>query len=422
MVVLAATIGQLFTIPGQTMGFSVFTDSLIEELNLSRVTLSLAYCLGTVASGLTLPRVGLWLDRWGERRMTVVASMGTAAVLFYLGSVPKIQAGLVAAIPENYQSLGAFVMIGIGFYFIRLFAQGLLSMTCRNAIGKWFDIQRGLALAISGVLVSFGFSLAPRVLDWGAERWSHFGVWHILGIVTLIVMAPLAWALFRDFPEDSGLVMDGKVQRNHREKNPDMLIVKEFTLEEARRTLSFWAFNLTLSFYAFFATAFTFHIVSIGDSFGFDKTRILGLFLPIALASVVTNLLFGWINAKVRLKWLLLIMNLGGVLAVVGMLNLGRPWGVAAYVLGNGICSGGFVSLSGIVFPRFFGRRHLGAIGGVNMSSMVIASGLGPLVFGASMEFLSSYGPALLASIAIPVILGVLSIWADNPQRRLKAC
>ena len=54
VIVFAATIGSIFSIPGQTMGFSVFTDVLIEELGLSRVQLSLAYCLGTEASGLTL--------------------------------------------------------------------------------------------------------------------------------------------------------------------------------------------------------------------------------------------------------------------------------------------------------------------------------------------------------------------------------
>ncbi|MAH75280.1 MAG: hypothetical protein CBC62_03265, partial [Opitutia bacterium TMED102] len=43
VIVFAATIGSIFSIPGQTMGFSVFTDVLIEELGLSRVQLSFAY-------------------------------------------------------------------------------------------------------------------------------------------------------------------------------------------------------------------------------------------------------------------------------------------------------------------------------------------------------------------------------------------
>ena len=65
MIVFAATLGSIFSIPGQTMGFSVFTDILIKELGLSRVELSLAYCLGTVASGFSLPWMGRVLDRWG---------------------------------------------------------------------------------------------------------------------------------------------------------------------------------------------------------------------------------------------------------------------------------------------------------------------------------------------------------------------
>ncbi len=39
VIVFAATIGSIFSIPGQTMGFSVFTDVLIEELGLTRVAL-----------------------------------------------------------------------------------------------------------------------------------------------------------------------------------------------------------------------------------------------------------------------------------------------------------------------------------------------------------------------------------------------
>ena len=54
-IVVAATIGMVFTIPGQTMGFSVFTDILIEELGLSRLQLSTAYLVGTVAERLFAP-------------------------------------------------------------------------------------------------------------------------------------------------------------------------------------------------------------------------------------------------------------------------------------------------------------------------------------------------------------------------------
>jgi MFS transporter, OFA family, oxalate/formate antiporter len=199
-----------------------------------------------------------------------------------------------------------------------------------------------------------------------------------------------------------------------------MQIHRDFRLEEAVRTYSFWVFNLSFAFYAFYATAFTFHIVSLGGEFGFSKALLLRLFLPMAAISVFTNLTYGWINPWIRLKYLLVFLNVGAVLGAWGLLNLNGPHGVSAYVIGNGIASGGFVSLTGIVWPRFYGRLWLGAIGGLAMSTMVIASGAGPLVFGWVAQAWGTYRPVLLASLFVPVSLGILSFWADNPQRRMQ--
>jgi MFS family permease len=416
VIVLVATIGSIFSIPGQTMGFSVFTDVLIQELGLSRVELSLAYCIGTVASGLTLPWLGNVLDQWGERKMAVVSVIATGFILFYLAKVSVISHALGRVLPAG---ITAFIVICIGFYLIRASAQGVLSMTCRNAIGKWFNHKRGLALAISGVLVSFSYSFAPKGLNWLIERYGYDGAWFVMGTVTLVVMAPLAWLLFRNAPEEDGLKMDGVSKPIIKPDNPDMHVHREFTRSEAIHDYSFWVFNITFSFYGMYATAFTFHILSLGAAYDFNSDRILSLFVPIAATSVVTNLLFGFINTQIRLKFLLLIMNLGCIMAALGMLFLNKPAGVPAYVIGNGIASGGFVSLTGIVFPRFYGRLHLGAISGVNMSAMVIGSGLGPLLFGLCEYLTGTYREILIASIVVPTLLALLSLKADNPQRNL---
>lgn len=414
VVVFAATLGTIASIPGQTMGFTVFTDVLMEKLGLSRVELSLAYCLGTVASGLTLPWLGRVLDRWGERKMAVASTVATGLILFYLATSASMSHGLGRILPAG---LAAFLVIGFGFYLVRAAAQGVLSMTCRNAIGKWFDHRRGLAMAISSILVSFSFSLSPKWIEWLKDRHGYDGAWMIMGVGTIVIMSPLAWLLFRDLPEEDGLQMDGGAEPPKHD-NPDMHIEREFTREDAVRDYSFWAFNAAFGFWALFGTAFTFHATSLGEEYGFTRERIINLFVPIAATSVTTNLLFGAINARLRLKWLLLVMNLGCIAAAIGMLNLNQPGGVAAYVIGNGIASGGFVSLSGIVFPRFYGREHLGAIGGLNMSVMVIGSGLGPLLFGACQHFADSYRLILIACAIIPAVLTLLSLWADNPQRR----
>jgi MFS family permease len=416
VIVFAATLGSIFSIPGQTMGFSVFTDILIKELGLSRIELSLAYCVGTMASGFSLPWLGRVLDKWGERRMAVASTMATGLVLLFLAHSVQLSSSLAQIIPSG---IAAFLIIGVGFFLIRVSAQGVLSMTCRNAIGKWFDHQRGLALAVSGVLVSFSYSIAPRALDWLIARYHYDGAWLVMGTATIAVMCPLAWLLFRDTPEEDGLLMDGGKKTDRALKNPDMHIHHDFTRDEALRDYSFWAFNLSLAFFGLYATAFTFHIVSLGEELSFTRSDILSLFIPIAFVSVTTNLTFGIINSRVKLKTLLLVMNLGCFSAALGMLFLNQPGGIPAYVIGSGIAGGGFVSLSGIVFPRFYGRKHLGAIGGVNMASMVMGSGIGPLLFGWCHHATASYRIILLLSVVIPMLLAVMSLKADNPQRKL---
>ena len=214
------------------MGFTVFTDVLMEELGLSRVELSLAYCLGTVTSGLTLPWLGRVLDRWGERKMAVASVAATGAVLFYLAACAPISHGLGRVLPAGF---AAFVVIGIGFYLVRAAAQGVLSMTCRNAIGKWFDHQRGLAMAISSILVSFSFSLSPKWIEWLKERHGYDGAWMIMGLGTIVIVGPLAWLLFRDKPEDDGLLMDGGAKPAAHD-NPDMHIAVSYTHLRAHET------------------------------------------------------------------------------------------------------------------------------------------------------------------------------------------
>ena len=149
VVVAISTLAIIFSIPGQTMGFSVFTDILIEQLGLSRVQLSTAYFIGTILSGFTLPYLGRVFDRIGARRMLVYSSCATALVLFYLSQTRR----LLDALPFVERTAAAFVIITVGFYLIRASAQGVLTMAGRNAIGKWFDYHRGNALAVSGVAV-----------------------------------------------------------------------------------------------------------------------------------------------------------------------------------------------------------------------------------------------------------------------------
>ncbi len=420
MVVAVATLGIVFSIPGQTMGFSVFTDILIEQLGLSRVQLSTAYCVGTVMSGLTLPYLGRVFDRFGARKLIVGSAIATGLVLFYLSVTHRLLDFLDQALGFAPRIVIAFVLITVGFYLIRASAQGVLTMTSRNAIGKWFDYHRGTALAISGTVTAFTFSIAPKGLFVLIERFEWWGTWRFLGVASIGFMAVIGWLFLRDNPEECGLVMDGEGGGARREAHADSIAHRDYERHEALRTWAFWVFNLSFAFFAMFSTAFTFHILSLGEEFGRPREEIVNYFVPMAVLSVITNLFCGWISSRTRLKYLLLLMNFAALAGVIGTMTLDTGPGLFAYIVGNGICGGCFSALSGIVWPRFFGRRWLGAIAGIGMSSMVIASGIGPLIFSLSLSLAGSYVPILWACAVLPAALLVGAGWADNPQRRFE--
>jgi len=94
-VVAVGALGVLMSVPGQTMGVSVFTDSLLTALGLTRGQLSTAYMCGTIGSACLMPYAGRLYDRLGSRVMAVVASVSLAIVLVVL-SRSDVVAGHVA--------------------------------------------------------------------------------------------------------------------------------------------------------------------------------------------------------------------------------------------------------------------------------------------------------------------------------------
>jgi sugar phosphate permease len=60
---------------------------------------------------------------------------------------------------------------------------------------------------------------------------------------------------------------------------------------------------------------------------------------------------------------------------------------------------------------RFFGRDHHGAIRSAITRAGILATGLGPLVFGASQRWAAGYDPALLAFALLCLPVALASLW-----------
>ncbi len=414
IVLAASTVGIVMSAPGQTIGVSVFTESLLEATRLSRVEFSNAYLVGTLLSGLMLPYAGSMIDRIGVRRGVVMAAVGLGVVLAYLSQVDRIAetvAGL--GLPE---SLTAWCLLALGFLGLRFSGQGVLTLASRTMLGRWFERRRGLVSSISGPFASFAFASSPVVLSAWVAGSGWRGAWLEMALTVGVGMALFGWFFYRESPEACGLEIDGGPAPVVAGASPPPPLRRDYTRGEALRTAAFWLVTLGIGNHAMVGTGMALHIVDLGAEAGLSQADSLGLFLPVTLISVPTGILVGMAVDRFPMRFLIMGMMVGQMVMFGLAPHLGDPLLHALCIAGWGFSGGFYGPLTVAALPNFFGRTHLGAIQGGMMMVIVIASALGPALLAAVKAGFGSYAPGLHALAFLPLVVFFIAPFTRDPQ------
>lgn len=409
VILVVGTLGVAASIPGQTAGVSVFTDHLTDATGLSRLQLAIAYLIGTGSSGFLLPYGGRAIDRWGSRIVAGSATFGLALTVFGMSFVGPM------SLP-----VGMAVM-SVGFGCLRFSGQGLLTLSSRTMVAQWFEARRGLVTSLSNAVMSFAFAASPAILLVLIDIDGFRTAWRLVGLTLVVVMGTVIVLFFRVSPEASGLVIDGGIA----ESNPDGSVRNDrpigtdhdATRGEALRDPRFWAVTAPVAALASTGTALTFHIVDFGAEIGLDDERVVRIFVPIAIVSVPLTLLGGWLIDRVSPIVIAAVMSLAQIVMYLTVFHIDDGVAAAVAVAAWGLSQACYAPLTSAALPRFFGRRHLGAIAGIQMSLMVIGSAIGPALFALVETITGTYRTALWISVVMPLTGLVLAVLALAPRR-----
>ena len=413
VILLIGTVGIYCSIPGQTIGVSVFTDPVKDALGMSRNQFSNAYMIGTIISSLVIGRAGVWFDTYGARFVAFFAALALGVTLF-LCSWSAQMSSFIKELLSVDSWIVPFVLMTVLFFLLRFAGQGVLTMASRNVIMIWFDKNRGKVNSFSSVALSFGFSSSPLWINALIEGNGWQRTWQFLAI-GLLIFSVFIFFMYKISPEKHGLLPDG-VKSPTKEEEAKKVVQKQFTLAEAKKERAFWMYGLTLAFNSFFITGLTFHVVSIFTNEGFLKEDAISIFLPGSVVAVTVSTLFNFLSDYLPLKLYLYLMLLGGFLASSGFLFLSSPAGVPMLIAGFGILGGFFAVLNAVAWPRFFGRQYLGSITGKIMSFLILASALAPSIFSLCLSTFGSYEMVGYLGLAFLLFLTIGSVKADNPQ------
>ncbi|MEX2502308.1 MAG: MFS transporter [Trueperaceae bacterium] len=399
-VVIAGTLTAMLTNPGQTNGVAVFLDHIIADLGLSRSGASSLYLGGTLLGSLALPFVGRFVDRRGPRTAVILFASLFAAACVYMGVVFEA------------------VTLLIGFTLIRALGQGSLSLVALHVIAIWFVDKRGLAIGLMGVGTAISSAFFPIMIEFliGAFGWRTS--YMLLGGLVAVVVIPIGALVYRGRPEAYGLRPDGggPTERAADDATRDAddyvtrrVVEVDYTLPQARRTVTFWLFVAGLVFGSMLGTGLIFHHYSILGEGGVSRTDAALAFVWFGLASASANLATGALLRYVAPRFLLsaMLAALAGSLLMAGFVP--GPEVIVIYGLLIGLRTGMYASLQGNVFAYYFGRRNFGTIKGYVQAMLVIGSAIGPLIMGAGYDLLGNYTVTMIVCAVPPAIMALVT-------------
>lgn len=349
--------GVLMSLPGQTVGVSVFIDPLMKVLGTGRSTLSFTYMIGTLGAALFLPVMGKLFEKKGAPFIAVLSGICLGSVLLYMAGIDLAAALLNRLLSFLGNPYGALLALCGGFFFLRLWGQGVLTMVSRNMIMKWFDRRRGFANGLLGIITTVGFALSPRFFDRLIVGFSWRGAYIVLALIVGVLFPLAAFLFYRDNPRNYGLVPDGTLGGfpEGPSKPSEVRPLLAFTLKEAKDTSFFWYVIGTLFLASLVDTAFTFHIVSIFEKAGLGREAAVRFFFPAYVVGLGSHFLGSWLSDHIESKYFSLVHLSGVLVTCVAMLVLSPGIPVAALIVGQGICHGMYGISSTVLWPRYFG-------------------------------------------------------------------
>lgn len=398
VVLTVATAGMVMMGPSQSFTVSLFIDSWVTDLGISRSTISLLYGVATLMASFSLPYSGRLVDRFGPRAMMLIVTLAMG--------VACASVSLVAG--------GATLLLS--FFAIRFFGFGSMQLASTNMIAQWFMRRRGFAMGIAGQSLALGLLLFPAL---GEALLSNLGwrySWVAMGLLVWAITLPLAWTFYRDRPEAYGILPDGDANQAEADRrNP--VSEENWTLAEARRTSAFWLFTAALTIMTMVMAGLIFHQVSLFEMRGIDRATAVRAFSSIALFTALGNLIMGQLMDRYSARRLLMLSMLFLAGAIYLIQTMSGPWQAMAYAALVGMSGGSFRVIDSTIWPKYFGRRHLGAIKGVTMMGTLGGTAFGPYPLGLSLDYLGSYTPALTALAAAALLVGVVTLFVQRPQR-----
>ena len=354
----------LYSSFGQTYFIGVFGPQVQAEFDLSHTLWGGIYLAGTLASAFLLPFTGGLIDRYRLPGYALAVSALLVGACAYMALVP----GPVALV--------------LGIFLLRHSGQGLASHVSITSMARYFDRDRGRAIAIA----SLGYTVGEAALPFGAVlciaaigwRWTYAGAALTAGLT--LIPATL-WLL-----RGHGRFHQRHLERLSTKTDPLQAAGRSWSRAEVLRDPRFYLMSPGILCSSLITTAFFFHHLTIAKAKGWSDGWITGNYVIFAVAGIITMLLAGPLVDRFRAVNVVQFMLVPLVAGCLILASAEHHLGVLPYMLMLGIHTGFSHTSVSALWAELYGVKYLGAIKSLYLALMVLASALGPASMGVLMD------------------------------------
>ena len=359
---------------GQTFFISLFSNDFRSTFDLSNTQFGSIYSIATILSAITIIWAGKLIDVVPLRRYTLIIIICLAATC--------LMASLVFHV----------AMLFVTIYCLRLFGQGLISHTSRTTMARYFDQNRGKALAISGFGFSFGEMIFPSIIVFLILLIGWRMTWLTSSVFILLFFGTLFFFLLRNKKYvnetiDAAASPTDSISWRRR----DVLKDKKFYF--------YLPISLIMSFTV---TGFLFHQVFIADINNWKITDIAHSFVYYAIAGISGSIIGGILVDKFKARNLIPFYLLPMMVIFFIMLFSNNVLVLFLYMAGLGLSNGLNENIANSLWAELYGIKNLGAIRAMLTFFGVLASAASPFLYGMILDKFHNIYPL--------IIMGIVSI------------
>ena len=344
---------------GQTFFLGIFNPFIREDLNLSHSEFGGIYSAATLVSSLTIIWLGKKIDDFKLRNFAIFVCISLFFAAVFMSQ------------------LSSLVHLLLAIFFLRLFGQGLMSHTSSTAMARYFDKNRGKALGVAWLGLSFGEGILPGLVIFLLNYLVWKKIWITIAVFLIVFVLPLIVFLLKNFEDNS-------VEQEQSKKSEN---IKNWTRQEVLKDLRFYFLLPAVLCPAFLITGIFINQIYLFENLNWGINFIAPSFTAYAIFSVISLQLSGFLIDKFSALKILPFYLIPMILGLLFSLFFKFALSPVIFFILMAITNGTSNVLLTSTWSEMYGTKHLGAIRSITVSLMVFSTSLSPFLFGHLIDF-----------------------------------